>query len=84
MRPRDLPHEPKPVRGRLALVTAGTLSLILGLLGLAIVAGVLYGQAPAWERLGLRLGLAGGALLSLAAQVLALLGAWALWRGARR
>ncbi|HEY0647917.1 hypothetical protein [Phenylobacterium sp.] len=73
-----------PSPGRPLLAVSGALCLLAGLAGLAALAVAVYGGAPSNHAWALRLGLAGSLLASAAAQVLVLIGGWALWRGLRR
>ena len=67
-----------------ALAGFGAFCLVAGLGGLVALAVAVYGGAPAERIWAVRLGLAGSLLASAVAQVLVLVGGWALWRGLRR
>jgi len=69
---------------RPGLVVFGAVSLIAGLVGAAALAVTLYSDAPEAQHRALQLGLAGGLLASAVAQILILVGGWALWSGLRR
>lgn len=73
---------PRRVPNILALF--GALCLLAGLAGVAALAVVIYGAAPGEQAWALRLGLAASLLASAVAQVLVLVGGWALWRALRR
>lgn len=66
--------------GQLALGVFGALCLLAGLGGLVVLALTVYGGPPSDHARAMRLGLAGSVLASAVAQVLALIGGWALWR----
>lgn len=49
-----------------------------------VLAVAVYGDSPAAQHRALQLGLAGCLLASAVAQVMILVGGWALWSGLRR
>jgi hypothetical protein len=69
---------------RPGLAVFGAMSLIVGLAAAAVLAVAIYGDHPEAQHRALQLGLAGGLLASAVAQVLILVGGWALWSGLRR
>jgi hypothetical protein len=79
----SVPGAGRPKRSR-GLAAFGLVCLIVGVSGLAALFVAVYGDAPANDVWSVRLGLAGSLLASAAAQLLVLVGGWALWRGLRR
>lgn len=78
-----VPGAARPRRS-LTLAAFGLLCLVAGVGGLAALFVAVYGDTPANGVWSVRLGLAGSLLASAAAQLLVLVGGWALWRGLRR
>lgn len=68
---------------RPGLALFGLISLAAGLAGMAAVVVAVYGSSDACTAWAMRLGLAGSLLASAVAQVLVLLGGWAIWRATR-
>jgi hypothetical protein len=66
------------------LAAFGAVCVLAGLTGLVALAVAVYGEAPADHGWALRLGLAGSLLASATAQVLVMIGGWAMWRALRR
>lgn len=71
-------------RRRPGLALFGAASLTMGLVGGGVLAMAVYGDAPEAQHRAMQLGLAGGLLASAVAQLLILVGGWALWSGLRR
>jgi len=69
---------------RPGLALFGAACLLAGLVGGALLLVAVYGGSPAAERRALQFGLGGCLLASAVAQILVLVGGWALWSGLRR
>lgn len=78
----ETPPQNRSVELRRALT--GAALVLIGVVLLATLIFLSNSRAPAAEHAMFRLGLAGSALLSAAAQAMILLGGWKLWLAARR
>jgi hypothetical protein len=78
----SIPNTPRVRRPGLAVF--GAACLLIGVAGLGGLLVTDYAGTPATDAWAIRFGLAGILVLSALAQILAMVGAWALWSALRR